>query len=266
MVGTACILFGLFSAPVQAASTQSTAYVRIIHASPFVGTADVFVDGAKLLSSFQFGSVTDYVPVPPGAHDVKIALVGKGINAAMLNQTLSVNAGFAYTVAALGTTANSLSLQVFVDDNQIVVNQAKVRIYQLSPDAKALNVVVGGDVKLNNVPYDQATNYVTMDTGPCTFTVTNPALNMTQQLSMTLSANSVISVFSVGLFNGTPSIQLVSAQAKGIPGLPQTGSDPTPIDRAVAQPLTPWLTILFVVGVLLIIGGKFATRKKKLVA
>lgn len=264
--GVVCIFFSLCSVPAQAASTQNVAYVRIIHASPFVGTADVFVDGAKLLSSFQFGSVTPYVPVPPGAHVVQIALVGKGINAAMLNQTLSVNAGFAYTVAALGATANSLSLQAFVDDNQIVVNQTKVRIYQLSPDAKTLNVVVGGDVKLNNVPYEQATNYVTMSTGPCTFVITNPAMNMTQQISMTLSAGTVVSVFSVGLFAGTPSIQLVSAQTKGVPGLPQTGSDPTPIDHAVAQPLAPWLTILFVVGVCLMIGGRFVIRRKKRIA
>jgi hypothetical protein len=265
-VGVMCILFALYSLPAQAASTQNLAYVRVIHASPFVGTADVFVDGTKLLSSFQFGTVTDYVPVPSGAHVIKIALVGKGINASVLAQTLSVNAGYAYTVAALGTSANALSLQAFVDDNQAVNNHVKVRVYQLSPDAKALNVVVGGDVKLNNVPYDQATDYVNMDTGPCTFTITNPMLNMTQQLSITLAANTVTSVFSVGLFSGTPSIQLVSSQTRAIPGLPQTGSDPTLIDSVVAQPLTPWLTVLFAVGAILLIGGKFATRKTKRVA
>jgi hypothetical protein len=91
--------------------------VRAIHASPDVGTADVFVDGAKLLSSFQFGAVTSYVAVPAGPHKVQIALVGKGINAAVISETLAVSPGVAYTVAAVGTQATGLSLEVFVDNN-----------------------------------------------------------------------------------------------------------------------------------------------------
>src|SRR2546428_10755546 len=64
---------------VRPVSADSTAFVRVIHASPDIGTADVFVDGSKLLSSFQFGAVTDYVQVPTGPHKVQIALIGKGI-------------------------------------------------------------------------------------------------------------------------------------------------------------------------------------------
>src|SRR5262245_28011337 len=95
----------------QNASALSPSYVRVIHASPDVGTADVFVDGAKLLSSFQFGAVTDYVAVPAGPHKVQIALVGKGINAAVISETLAVNPGVVYTVAAIGTQATGLSLE-----------------------------------------------------------------------------------------------------------------------------------------------------------
>src|SRR5207253_11229919 len=94
------------------ASSQATSpsFVRIIHASPFVGTADVFVDGSKLLSSFGFGAVTDYATVPAGPHKVQIALVGKGIGGSALTQTLVVSPGVAYTVAAIGATATTLSL------------------------------------------------------------------------------------------------------------------------------------------------------------
>src|SRR6516225_5202948 len=74
-------LAALFGIQRHAASAASPSYVRVIHASPFVGTADVFVDGTKLLSSFQFGAVTGYVALPAGPHKVQIALVGKGIGA-----------------------------------------------------------------------------------------------------------------------------------------------------------------------------------------
>src|ERR1700686_3562193 len=114
-----CSLIAFSGVQKVSASSQATSpsFVRIIHASPFVGTADVFVDGAKLLSSFPFGQVTDYATIPPGPHKVQIALVGKGTGAAALTQTLSVSPGVAYTVAAIGTQASNLSLQVFVDNN-----------------------------------------------------------------------------------------------------------------------------------------------------
>src|SRR5215469_14377365 len=64
---------GVFSAQSHAASAASPSFVRVIHASPDVGTADVFVDGTLLLSSFQFGAVTyqgasDYITLPVGAY------------------------------------------------------------------------------------------------------------------------------------------------------------------------------------------------------
>lgn len=88
-------LLAFSSVQVPSVFADSPAFVRVIHASPYVGTADVFVDGTKLLSSFAFGSVTGYVSVPPGPHKVQIALVGKGIGAAALTQTLAVTPGLA---------------------------------------------------------------------------------------------------------------------------------------------------------------------------
>src|ERR1022692_3502913 len=85
------ILFLCSSLSVKAASIENMSYVRVIHASPFVGTADVFVDGKLLLSSFQFASVTNYVPVPAGTHTIQISVVGKGIGASVLDQNLTVS-------------------------------------------------------------------------------------------------------------------------------------------------------------------------------
>src|SRR5579863_6883349 len=45
-------------------NTDTTAFIRVVHASPDIGTVDVFVDGTKLLSSFQYATVTGYVPLP----------------------------------------------------------------------------------------------------------------------------------------------------------------------------------------------------------
>ena len=146
-IGIICVLaFGmLFSLQRHTASAASPSYVRVIHASPFVGTADVFVDGTKLLSSFQFGAVTSYVAIPAGPHKVQIALVGKGIGASVISETLAVSPGVAYTAAATGATPSSLALQVFIDNNLLSPGTAKLRLYQLSPDAGAVSLDTGGN-------------------------------------------------------------------------------------------------------------------------
>jgi hypothetical protein len=259
-------LFGLLAsfAGVQSlsAAAASPSFVRVIHASPDIGTADVFVDGAKLLSSFAFGAVTGYVPVPAGPHKVQIALVGKGMSGSIITQTLAVSPGVVYTVAATGTNATGLALKVFIDNNLLSPGTAKFRVYQLSPDGDSVTVASGGKTVLSGLSYKDASNYLSMSLGGYAFDVTSPTNSATLSLSATLSANSVTSVFVVGLFNGTPKVQLVSAQAAGLPGVPNTGSDPNAIPQIEhAQPLTPWPWLLLTMSLILIGSGVFIRRR-----
>lgn len=233
----------------------NTSYVRVIHASPFVGTADVFVDGKPFLSSFQFAAITDYAALPAGQHKVQISLVGKGIGAAALAKTLQISPGKAYTVAAVGDTPQSLNLQVFVDNNNLVANLAKVRVYHLIPNAKKVDISIGEDVSIKDMNYENESNYVNVDSGPCTFELTIPLLNIKLSLPKELEANTVTSIFAIGMLNGNPKAQLVAATTAGIPGLPQTGAIPILADFATPTPAI-WLFI----GALLVMVGLGATR------
>ena len=252
---------GLFSAQSHAASAASPSFVRVIHASPDVGTADVFVDGAKLLSSFQFGAVTHYATVPAGPHKVQIALVGKGINAAVISETLSVSPGVAYTVAAVGTQATGLSLEVFVDNNLLSPGTAKLRVYQLSPDGGSIDVSSQGQTILSGISYQAASNYLALPVGAYTFNVGSSTNSTTLPVSATLSTNTVTSIFAVGLYNGNPQIQLVSSQEQGLPGVPYTGSDPNASPRpGNVQPFAPWAWPLAGAALLLLGSGVFIRR------
>lgn len=246
----------------RAASTTTPAYIRVIHASPAVGTADVFVDGNLLLSSFAFGSVTGYAPLPAGPHKVQIALVGKGIGAAVITETLNVQPGVVYTAAAIGSQPTSLSIEVFIDNNFLSPGQAKTRIYNLSPDAGAFNVTANGNTLLSQVSYQQASNYITLSAGSYNFDLTAPGTNTNLPLTETLPKNTVTSIFAVGMTNGTPKIELVPSQVNGVPGVPSTGSDPNPlpgVDSVQTQGLTLWL--LPVLVALLIGSGVFFRRR-----
>ncbi len=242
------------------ALAASPSYVRVIHASPFVGTADVFVDGTRLLSSFQFGAVTDYVAVPAGPHKVQIALVGKGIGASVISETLAVNPGVAYTVAATGASLSSLALQVFIDTNLLSPGTAKVRVYQLSPDAGLVSMDTGGNTLLSGISYQNASNYLSISAGSYTLGV-DSSNNASLHVSATLKANTVTSVFVVGLVHGTPSIQLVTAQAQGLPGVPNTGSDPNALTQENnVQPFDGWVWLVGCLSLLLIGSGFFVRR------
>src|SRR5258707_4792069 len=249
---------------VRPAAAQSPAFVRVIHASPDVGTADVFVDGSVFLSSFQFGTVTNYAAVPPGPHKVQIALVGKGIGASAISQSLSITPGVVYTVAAIGTKATGLALEVFVHNDFVTGTTAKVRMYQLSPDAGSASLVNGNQTVLSGLPYKQASSYLTIPANAYTFQVNTSSFSSGLPVSTSLKQDTVTSIFIVGLVNGTPGIQVVSAQANGTPNLPATGSDPNTDVQQSSPELSPWMwgmLVILLLGLGVLSLGRDITRQ-----
>lgn len=252
-----CALIGFFLIPVMHARAATPAFVRIIHASPFVATADVFVDGSPFLTSFAFGAVAGYAPVPAGAHKVQIALAGKGPTGAALTEVLAVQPGGVYTVAAIGTRPTNLALKVFVDSNLATNGMSRVRMYQLTADGGWMDVLDDGKV-MAGADYQNATGYLTLAPGATTFTLKSESMSRSLSLSTALRANVVTSVFSVGLFNGEPKAQLVIAQTAALPGLPQTGSDPAPLQASDGRLSVSWLLLAFAV---VIVGGTLFARR-----
>ena len=231
----------LLGTQVLPASAASPSFVRLVNASPDVGTVDVFVDGAKFLSNAGFATVTDYMQLPAGHHNVQVALIGRGIGARVITQRLSVQSGTAYTVAAIGTKATGFSLQVFVDNNLMASGMAKVRVYQLSPGTGPLSIATGGLTIPGALFYMQASNYLKLPAGLYTFTVSSsrPSFSLLDQV--TLTTNTVTSIFIVGVFRGTPPLKFVHVQVKGLPSMSGTGSDPNalPTNASSFTPLAP---------------------------
>lgn len=250
------LLLAVFSMPATYAYAEGMAYIRVIHASPDAGVVDVFVDGNKLLSSFQFGVVTPYVPLPAGGHHVQIALIGTGVGAAVITQTITVQVNTPYTVAALGTKAAGFSLSVFADNNVVSNNEAKVRVYHLSPGTGTVNITNGSNSVVNDLSYQKASGYINIPAGSYTLNATIP--NKTVPISTNLKPWTITSVFAIGEVNGVPKLEFVSTQVNGIPGMPGTGSDPNAVVNTNTQPLLPWT---FGTLFLLVIGGGFATRR-----
>ncbi len=210
------------------ASSQNGSFVRIVHASPDVGIVDVFVDGSKLLSSFQFATVTEYVPLPSGSHHVQVALLGKGVNAAMMSQTVSMQPDKMYTIAVVGTKTSGLSFAIFADDDSVAGNTAKLRAYHLSPNTQPVDVNEGTTTVISVLSYPKVSGYINLPTGQHTFSLSGVAAKTNTTFSVMIKPWSVSSVFIIGLLNGQPGLQFVTSQVQGTPGMPNTGSNPAP--------------------------------------
>src|SRR6266487_1993427 len=252
-VGT-MIFLATFAFQPPAVYADSPSFVRVIHASPDIGTADVFVDGNHLLSNFQFGTVTGYVSIAPGPHKVQVGLIGKGPKAAMINQTISVDAAGVYTVAALGTQAKGFSLLVFDDDNQVTTGMAKVRIYNLSPDTDVNSVTTHSNTLVSALSYQDASNYLALQSGSYTFSIKTAQNNTSIPFSTNLDQNTVTSVFAIGETSGTPKLQFISTKVSGVPGMPGTGSDPNAPAPGASQVQPFWFLGILVLAVMVATG------------
>src|SRR6266702_4182700 len=246
----------LLAVQAEPAAATSTSQVRVIQASPDIETVVVFVDGKKLLSTFTFAVVTDYATIPAGPHKIQVATIGRGASAPVISQTLSVNPGLAYTVAAVGTKSTGFSFGVFTDDNQLSTAMAKVRIYNLSSGTGAVCVSTGTKALISGLSSQQASNYLTLPAGSYTFNLKLTKPNTRITASATLQADTVTSIFVVGdLCKGTTRLQLATKQVPGLPGQPQTGGHSnTGALPGSSQPLLPWFPLVVGVLALIVIG------------
>lgn len=197
----------------SASAAPPVGFARIIHAAPAAGNVDVFMDGMKLPASVAFGTITAYAPVAAGPHRIQIAPAGRGVGAAVIDSTVTIAPQAAYTLAALGTTATGYSLKAFVDNNLLATgrNMTKVRVYHLSPNAGPVNVAARGRMLAGSLAYPNASDYMTVPAGSYSFNVRANRFGATVPVQATLRADTVTSVFAIGLLRGTPGFRFVTA-------------------------------------------------------
>jgi len=117
-VSTGTPVFDLLPTVDSNRSIVTQASVKVVHGAPLAGTVDVFVTPAgqyevvdnkvvdengmaavPLLDDFTFGTITDYVPVPPGEYDIRVVTEG-GAGTAAIDETANLAAGSVSTVIA----------------------------------------------------------------------------------------------------------------------------------------------------------------------
>jgi len=129
------------------------AQVRVGHFSPNTPTVDVFLraPGAPLGAGNQvvpdaiFGAASGFLAVAPGAYRASVALDGQTTEAIGLDAALAARQSVnVFAIGVLGGSGpQALRLQAYGDDlTPPASGRARLRVYHLSPDAPAVDVVV----------------------------------------------------------------------------------------------------------------------------
>ncbi len=161
------VSFGFGSALAQD-DMEPDASVRFLHASPDAPAVDVLVDGLMVADNINFGAATEFAGFSSGDHQIQVVPTGQDASAAVLDESIEVDSGEAYTVAVANrlneielTTIQSNTSQL--DDS----SQSRVRLVNLSPDSGELDLFeTGGDQWFDNVDFLEASEHRDVDSGP----------------------------------------------------------------------------------------------------
>lgn len=196
---------------VDARATPSR--LRVLHASPDAPPVDVYLNGFRELRNVRYKTISNYLDVLPGEHRIQIVPAGKTLaqGPLVIDTALNVEKGKVYAVAAAGLLANIKPIVAVDTGEQPQQNRGQVRVWHLSPDAPAVDVVF---TQGNNMPLAKAlaftavTPYSDVAAGAQGVAVqANGASVVTTNL--VVPANGTLTMYIIGLVNGSPQAEVI---------------------------------------------------------
>lgn len=146
--------------------TESDACVNIIHASPDAPAVDVWVNGEPALTNVAFQAFSGWLALPAGEYHVQVTATGQPVDTAVIDTMLTIEAGKAYHVAAVGDLANISAAVIEADLSATADGNARVRVIHASPDAPNVDVALtGGDVLISDLAFGAASDYLEVPAG-----------------------------------------------------------------------------------------------------
>jgi hypothetical protein len=203
--------------PASFARTQ----VRVLHASPDAPGVNVWVNGAKAISSLAFGHAVpadgSYLRLPSGPTQLQVRTADDATIVQTVNVTLPPQATL--TVAARGTLGTGDSrpfeLGVYADDvTPTAPGKARVKVVHLSPDAPAVAVFAGATAVIPSLAYPDQSAALDVRRGRYTFDVkVAPAGATVGTLHARLRSGTSTAVYAIGLAGGSPALSFKALQA-----------------------------------------------------
>lgn len=192
---------------------ESDACVNIIHASPDAPAVDVWVNGVPALTNVAFQEFSGWLALPAGDYHVQVTATGEPVDTAVIDTTVTLEAGMAYHVAAVGDLANIAPAVIPADLSATSDGNARVRVIHASPDAPDVDIAVtNGDVLISDLAFGAASDYMEVPAGTYDLEVriagtTDVALPLA---GVSLDGNMLYDIVAVGtVADGTLTVILI---------------------------------------------------------
>jgi hypothetical protein len=266
-------LFGIPAASASAAT--GTGWLRLGNLSPTVSPVDVYVypSGSSaatiVLRDVVYGEVSGYQVVNAGDYDVKMLAAGSPLSSKpVLSASVTVQAGHAYTVAALSVSSSGGQAMVLDDSLTTPAGKSLVRVIQASLTQKVVKFYCscGGYIAPDATP-GSASSYQTIPPNPKPpyyWTMTATGSSAKASLPVTLTAGTVHTEIVLDTTGG--GIQIVNLLDASGADQPPVGGVETGFGGTAAHPAgspLPWLALIGG-GALLVLGGGWQVRRNVL--
>jgi hypothetical protein len=221
------LLLGLPAAAASASSaTTGTGWIRLAHLSPNTPPVDVYLyafdnpSARIVLHHVGYGTVSPYEAVPAGDYSVAMRSGGSAATSQpILSSSVTVAAGHAYTVAAVGPKSG-LRLQLMDDDLTTPTGKALVRVVEASLKQPSVTVSWDGKVIVTKLAFASVTSYQAVTPGTETVRVTGSGGDATS--TITLAAGTVHTLVAL---DGGDGLEIANLEdAAGSAQLPKGGA------------------------------------------
>lgn len=178
---------------------MNISYVRVFNASPDAPAVDIYINGGLIFKNIKFKDFTEYVQLSMGQYKMEVYPVGQ-MDKPVLAQNIQVPQKQVITIAATGNFED-LQLIPYIEGNAdgLAMNQSRVRVIHLSPDAPEVDVLINGQIVFNNIGFMDATDYIKVVSGTYNIVVNLAGTNDTiLTFSLQLNSQKVYTVYVVG--------------------------------------------------------------------
>lgn len=178
--------------------------VRVVHASPDAPAVNVLVDGQPVAENLAFGSATEYLDLAAGDHQVQV--VPADSDAAIIDQTVTLEGWTSSILAVTGDLANIQLQQQAVDVTETDPGQARLRLLNADPQGANLGLAIAGspDTLVGGTGFPEASDYAGVTPGTYDLEVRNTDSGevVTTSPGFTVDAGQVYDLIALGASGG----------------------------------------------------------------
>jgi hypothetical protein len=148
------------ASPAQAQEIQTRG--QFLHASTDIGKVEVHLNGNEVLDEYEYGTVSDWIDLEPGAMRVTITADRAGFNWVVFDSVYPISAGNDYNFII----SDVLVMATPITRTPLAEGNARVQLVHASVDTPAVDVAIaGGDTLVSGLAYSQRSDEVDVPAG-----------------------------------------------------------------------------------------------------